>query len=198
MNLNFVERDGLTLAVIDGYFTAEELPAVKKELAFLNNPYFFKRYTNRVVATAEEDNSKLQKSFSFFLDPIYEEHRQDSAILTANRKIFLPELVKPLIAKNAFFSHIIGSNCDTTLVNYYTADCYYKAHRDSCPFTALTFIELEKFVGGELYFPEYDVTIEPLDNRTVIFPGSVLHAAKEVFSGVRVSLAHFIAYADNA
>ena len=58
----------------------------------------------------------------------------------------------------------------------------------------MTFFSLEEFSGGDLVFPEYDVKINAVENRVVIFPGFVLHGSEEVTSGVRVSMAQFLNY----
>jgi predicted 2-oxoglutarate/Fe(II)-dependent dioxygenase YbiX len=58
----------------------------------------------------------------------------------------------------------------------------------------LTFFSLEEFSGGDLVFPEYDIKVEAVENRLVIFPGFVLHGSEEVTKGTRVSMAQFINY----
>ena len=40
--------------------------------------------------------------------------------------------------------------------------------------------EPKKYMGGELYFPQYDYEFNCENNSTIIFPGWVGHGVKEV------------------
>jgi hypothetical protein len=191
--INFVELKNGVFPVIDNFYTAEELTEIKCELHSLYEITKLGIYTNDSVSLDENKNAK-QKSSSLFLDDLYKDKRGLSKILNLNRKLFNESLLKKLINRSMIYLYLKNCNVDYTLINFYKADDYYNEHADEFCLTALTFFELEKFYGGELYFPEHDITIEAVDNRTVIFPGFMLHAAKKVTQGVRVSMAQFLKY----
>jgi predicted 2-oxoglutarate/Fe(II)-dependent dioxygenase YbiX len=195
MNIYFTETiNNCPIAVVDNFYDVKELEKINTELHLL---YALGKLNifNNICAAKNQENEVYQKSTSFFLDVVYNNKRDASNILTINKKLFLnEELKESLINKNLFFKHIFTENRYSTLLNFYKTGDYYKTHRDSCFFTAITFFKLENFSGGNLVFPEYDVSIEAVENRMVIFPGFMLHTAEEVKSGIRVSMSQFINY----
>lgn len=194
MKINFIEtKNKCSVAIIDNFYNETELKQIKEELLSLFEVSKLQIYNNGGVSRDEKTNEKLQKSDSLFLDELFVSDRSRSKILTANRKLFLDKKLKEkLTEQNLFYNLIYESNRDSTLVNFYKKNDFYKTHKDNTCFTVLTFFELTPFVGGNLVFPEFKIKIEPLENRTVIFPGFLLHTAEEVKSGVRVSMAQFI------
>ena len=77
---------------------------------------------------------------------------------------------------------IIVTNSHDNLVSYYDEGDHYKAHFDTCPFTAITWLNREptRYRGGELYFPQLKEQIESRNNRMVIFPGHLVHEVRPV------------------
>jgi len=193
MVISFLDLpNNFSIAIVDNFYSEAELKEIKDELKLLSAVAELKVFVNK-PAKDEEDSPK-QKSNSFFLDSLYNNKRDLSKILTFNRKLFSSKLQAKLIEKNLFYEHIFHSDFDTTLLNFYGPTDYYKPHRDTSCFTALTFFKLEEFSGGNLIFPEYEIEIEAVENRLVIFPGFVLHGSEEVTKGIRVSMAQFINY----
>ena len=191
--IDFVELKNGVFPVIDNFYTAEELTEIKRELYSLYEITKLGIHANDSVSL-DKDKNPRQKSSSLFLDDLYKDKRNLSKILNLNRKLFNEDLLKKLINRSMIYSYLESCNVDYTLINFYKTDDYYNEHVDEFCLTALTFFELEKFYGGELYFPEHNVTIEAVDNRVVVFPGFMLHAAKKVTQGVRVSMAQFLRY----
>lgn len=193
MDVSFIDiTNNFSIPIIDNFYSETELEKIKGELKLLSALAELKVFTNK-AAKDEEDNSK-QKSNSFFLDDLYVNKRDLSKVLNINRKLFSSELKTKLVEKSLFYDHIFHSDFDTTLLNFYGPTDYYKPHRDNSCFTALTFFKLEEFSGGNLVFPEYEIGIEAVENRLVIFPGFILHGSEEVTKGIRVSMAQFINY----
>lgn len=194
MVVSFIDLPNNSLiSVIDNFYSPSELEDIKNELKLLSAVADLKIFKNDGVAV--DENGKLrQKSNSLFLDNLYIDKRNLSKILTINRKLFSEEVRTKLIEKSLFYEHIFYSDFDTTLLNFYGPTDYYQPHRDISCFTALTFFKLEEFSGGNLVFPEYDIKVEAVENRLVIFPGFVLHGSEEVTKGIRVSMAQFINY----
>jgi predicted 2-oxoglutarate/Fe(II)-dependent dioxygenase YbiX len=184
--------NNFSIAIVDNFYSETELKEIKDELKLLSAVAELKVFVNK-AAKDEEDNSK-QKSNSFFLDDLYSNKRDLSKVLNANRKLFSEELRTKLIKKSLFYEHIFHLNFDTTLLNFYKPTDYYKPHKDSSCFTALTFFTLEEFYGGNLVFPEYNIKVGAVENRMVIFPGFVLHGSEEVTKGIRVSMVQFLNY----
>ena len=191
--ISFTEPKHKAISVIDGFYTLSELAQIMDELHSLHAVAKIGIFSNSGVSLDEKGEPK-QRSSSLFLDRFYGNQREFSKILSLNRKVFNGRIIKKLINSNVFYKHLNYCNLDNTLINFYRQGDYYKAHMDDSCFTAITFFELEKFNGGELFFPEYELTIEALHNRVVIFPGFISHASKKVANGIRVSMAQFINY----
>lgn len=193
MDVSFLDLpNNFSIAIVDNFYSVSELKEIKDELKLLSAVAELKVFVNKPDRD-EEDNSK-QKSNSFFLDDLYVNKRDLSKVLNINRKLFSSELKTKLVEKSLFYDHIFHSDFDTTLLNFYGPTDYYKPHRDNSCFTALTFFKLEEFSGGNLVFPEYEIEIEAVEDRLVIFPGFILHGSEEVTKGIRVSMAQFINY----
>lgn len=192
MEINFIEKDGLTVAVIDDFYSKADLEEMNNELIFLNNPTVFKLFCNHVVAV--KDGVVQQKSQSLFLDDFFNQNRDASTILSKNRLIFNKDLASELSKKHAFFGHLSKCNKDTTLINFYAPNDYYAPHHDTSMLSVLTFLNFEEVDGGEFCFPDYDVVVKPILNRVVIFPGCVNHGSSVVTNGTKVSMAQFLNY----
>lgn len=190
MQVTLKKVKNLSFLVVDDFFTPLELPAVGQEVKDLKR--FLQGGLKTGVATDENQNSK-KTGEGVFLDDLYGENRQASAILQANRKLFSREITQ--IAENfdASFGFIGGSNHDSTLLNYYVQGQEYKAHIDAARVSAVTFLREGNFTGGGFRFPSQDIEIEAVHNRTVVFPSCVLHQAMPVYGdGARISIAQFI------
>jgi predicted 2-oxoglutarate/Fe(II)-dependent dioxygenase YbiX len=184
--------NNFSIAIVDNFYSETELKEIKDELKLLSAVAELKVFVNK--AAEDEENNSKQKSNSFFLDDFYNNKRELSKVLNANRKLFSEELRTKLVEKNLFYDHIFNVNRDTTLLNFYKPNDYYKPHKDNSCFTALTFFTLEEFYGGDLVFPEYNIKVNAVENRMVIFPGFVLHGSEDVTKGIRVSMAQFLNY----
>lgn len=191
--LNFIDIGNGVFPIIDNFYNDQDLIDIRDELIPLYEITKLGIFENTSV-TLDENNQPKQRSSSLFLDDLYKDKRHLSRILEINRKIFNENLSNELIKKSVFYSYLRKCNSDHTLINFYRSNNYYDEHVDTSCLTAISFFELEKFSGGELYFPEYKITIEALHNRVVIFPGFMLHGANKVHSGVRVSMAQFLRY----
>ena len=91
-----------------------------------------------------------------------------------NRKTFPSDSVFSVYPIVNQFSHMI---------QYYENDNDgYESHFDVSLMSAIFFFHQEpkNFTGGELYFPQYNVTIHPKNNTGVIFSGSNIHAVNPI------------------
>tara|TARA_R110000796_G_scaffold35765_1_gene91726 strand:- start:125 stop:712 length:588 start_codon:yes stop_codon:yes gene_type:complete len=190
MKITLQRVKNLSFLVVDDFFTAKELQAVEREVKDLKR--FLLSGLNTGVSTAE-NNIPQKTGRGVFLDPLYLENREASAILEGNRKLFSAEFIQTAENFDASFGAIRESNHDSTLLNYYVSGQEYKAHRDGSRVSAVTFLREGNFTGGGFRFPSQGVDIEAVHNRTVVFPGCVLHQALPVHGdGARISIAQFI------
>lgn len=192
MNIQVNQKSNLLYVQIDNMYLDFEIEQIKKELNFLETI----RDPFNTAEAAFKDGVSLKKGDGIFLDTVYRD-RNHSTILKLNRRIFDLDFVEQLSQYSCFFNHIKESTKDTTLINFYGDDGGYETHCDASIFTALTFFSLGKFNGGSLVFTDYDVSIEPVEGRTVIFPGCVLHKAEMASAlkgNYRVTMAQFINY----
>ena len=190
MQVNPRRVKNLSFLIIDDFFTPKELPEVDQEVKDLKR---FLQGGLKMGVSIDENQNPKKTGQGVFLDDLYGENRQASAILQANRKLFSKEITQ--IAENfdAIFGFIGDSNHDSTLLNYYVQGQQYKSHRDSARVSAVTFLREGDFTRGDFRFPSHNIEIECVHNRTIVFPSCVLHQALPVYGdGARISIAQFI------
>jgi Rps23 Pro-64 3,4-dihydroxylase Tpa1-like proline 4-hydroxylase len=190
MDIRYFREKNLSYIVVDNFYTAKELAEIKIETEQIRRFAVGARKTN----TAFDENGKLKKTGTgLFVDELYVNKRERSAILTYNRKIFSKEFMDHVEQFDIVFRFIRESNTDSTLLNYYEEGQEYKSHMDSCRISAVSFLVEGSLVGGDFIFPEQSVSIPCINNRMVIFPSCTEHQAKPVLeNGVRISIAQFI------
>jgi hypothetical protein len=192
MKINAFTVGPLNYACIDDMYTQEEIALIGKELTFLEDHKESASQTN----SANVKGVMLKSGSGVFVDNVFS-NRNFSHILTLNRKLFSIPIVKELIVNNCFFEHIIRCNRDSTLINFYGNNESYDTHKDSAMLSAVTFFSIGTFTGGNFCFPEFDISIEPIPGRTVIFPGCVSHRADPIIAepgNYRVTMAQFMNY----
>ena len=75
----------------------------------------------------------------------------------------------------------------------------FAAHRDT-PYPhqhrkyALSLLLNDDYEGGELYLPEYDLSIKPKANTAIVFPGICTHQVNPIISGSRKTIITFFCY----
>jgi len=180
LQFKFYDVDKLPVAVIDGFYTEDELELIWHELLFINSPEKLKNPEQTGTARDPDSGEEKKKNKGIFLDNIYSD-RNISDILTLNRKIFSEEVTNTLIDYHKFFKYVMSSNGDTTLVSYYEDSDYYKSHADAALVTAITWFyqEPKKFVGGDLIL-EKDTKIDCINNRCIFFPSILNHEVDEI------------------
>jgi len=191
--VQFFQARNLTYIVIDNFYSPEELIAFDVEIKEL----LTKAEPPEKTDTAYDELVGLKKTaMGVWLDGEYED-RNKSALLTANRKLFDPQLADALATHSIFFKHLSNSNKDGTLLNFYASGDSYKPHIDYSIFTAITMFSIGAFEGGGFAFPEHNVQIPFKENRVLIFPGCVTHEAKAITAepgNYRVTMAQFLNY----
>ena len=104
----------------------------------------------------------------------------DSNISKVCEKIYHPSIINH---PSSWFFKDINFNIDVPLLSYYDDGDYYLKHNDSSYITACTWLykEPKKFLGGEFYFPDYDIKIPCKNNSCVIFPSNIWHSVDKVY-----------------
>ena len=190
MEINCYRVKNLSYIVVDDFFTAVELENVLQEVRDLKR---FLLPADKTASAANPNGDVKKTGTGVFLDGLYKDNRDASAILQANRKLFSPEITERAEQLDVVFNFISSSTEDHTLLNYYTANQEYKAHKDDFRISAVTFLNFGHFTGGDFIFPEQNECVEAKHNRAVIFPSCTTHQAGVVKGeGARVSIAQFI------
>jgi hypothetical protein len=165
--------------VVDNFYEKNELELIWQELDFLRPKLLDPEHTGSARSI---EGKILKNNKGIFLDECYTK-REISNILQLNRKIFCNEIIDN-IKRNfgTFYKLYPKSNIDYTLVNYYENGGFYKPHEDDGIFTAISIFykDPNSIKGGDLFFPEYGISIEGRSNRLVIFPSTVIHSVSDV------------------
>ena len=179
MQVNYV-TDPIEFIYVDNTYTEEEIEFIFLELEYLRKTGSFTEPKN--IGSAKDENSKefLKKAKGLFLDTVFI-NRNMSVILNVNRKLYTIE--PPSNFKNPIFKGIKECNKDFTLLSYYENSDYYRPHVDNSVLTFLTYLykKPKKFSGGGIVIPEYNLTLDPVFNRTYIIPGLLTHSVNEIF-----------------
>ena len=181
MNIQLANTDKFSYLVIDDMYDENELKEIWEELEYLTHPRRMKGPGDTHSAT--EKGEYLKDNVGLFLDVIFQNDRESSNILNANKKIFGNKDIND-VWLNAHPYNVIWEflNGDYTMVSYYENNHHYKEHHDHAQFTVLTwfFKEPKQFNGGDFSFSRDNIDIEVKNNRTIIFPSWVKHRVSPV------------------
>jgi hypothetical protein len=168
------------LLTLNNLFSEEERELIFSEIKFLSRG-------NKLMSPEETgtdyDKEKMPKKNTrgVFVDKVYPDpdYRKFSDILTINRKLFdNKDIFKHL---DSWFFKNLEFNFDSTIISYYGDGGYYKGHKDNADITILNWFyeEPKYFTGGDLLFPDYNITVPTSLNTTVIFPSCIKHQVTE-------------------
>ncbi len=179
-------NEGFPLAIVDNYYTPEELSLVWEELDFLT--YKDKLDPPDLTGTAQIDGKNAKQNSGLFLDSLYAK-RELSNIMTVNSESIMRNWNEIMVAshneKDWFFREISREwlKSNTMLMSYYEDEDYYETHKDAAVITVLHWLyrEPKRFKGGDLIFPDYKddngnpMGVEVVNNRTILFPSCISH-----------------------
>ena len=186
----------LDYAIVDDLFLPKELKEIENEVNHIINLGVL-QYPEETFSAKTQDERILKTGRGLLLNNYYSPEWQNAGILRLVTKISTPEIVEELRKTSANYTHLKNTNRRTTLLNVYANNEGYLGHYDGTPFTIVTFIGEDEFTGGDLVFSEFGVRIPPVRNKTVIFPGCVLHEVEPVQSQegkYRKTLTQFLNY----
>lgn len=170
------------LMIVRNFYLHDELELIWKELEFLNQP------RKSIPSTETGSNGldpvsklPLTNSNSFHLNEIYK-NENFSNILHLNKKIFDIGFVNAFCSISPLLGHYRFTRKVYTKIKYYDVGQYYRGHHDDARFTVCTYFfkEPKMFLGGDLHFDEYNITIPVENNMAVFFVGSVIHSSTEI------------------
>jgi hypothetical protein len=171
---------------IDHFYNDQSYNLVWKELMHL---YPKMLPPNLTGAAVNERGVPRKKGIGIFIDSVYVD-RSYSDIARANLSIFSNEFKNKIdefseIPEAFYFKLyklIDPSSKIGILLQLYTNGDYYHPHLDTSIFTSVVVLNSQekKYSGGELYFPEYNHSIDLENNQLVIFPSIIMHEVKEV------------------
>jgi hypothetical protein len=111
---------------------------------------------------------------------------------------YCTELHKPLSgSREDRLEHLIlSSTCGckseiNTFITAWTEGTSQKEHTDnSNEFTAIIYLN-DDYEGGELNFPDLELSIKPIKGSVILWPGSITHSISTVVSGIRYTMPVF-------
>jgi hypothetical protein len=159
------------LVSVEGLYTEDEIFLIHQELDYLHT-------SGNLKSTGTGGNPDILNRTGAWINDVFKEP-EHSSIHNVSRKI--PELVNHIRTDEWFFSNMEVSS-DNILVSYYTDGSHYEAHRDLSSITALywTHKEPKGFSGGELHFPDHNITLPPIKGKVVLFPSCIPHEVLKV------------------
>lgn len=173
---DIIQRTNGNVIAIDNFYSEKEVADIMQELNMLVKENKLKPPEATKSATNAEGQLQKQNK-SLFLNSAHADGSL-SDILRINRKLFSVNVS----GGAPVFKALQFCNTDGTLISYYEDSDFYNPHVDATVLTALTYFfdEPKKFSGGDLYLPEYDLTLECVRNRVYIFCGLIEHQALQV------------------
>ena len=183
--------------IIDKFYSDIELVDIFNELNCLQTSNAFLR--ENMTGSAHCNGNLLKRNSGVFLYEYYKDNHENSHILK-HSKIFDPLFIESICNLHWVFKYLKYSDKDGILLNYYDSDDYYEAHFDCSTLTCIRWLynEPKQFTGGELYFPEFDYSLNCYNNTGILFPSCVLHEVSKVNLKTekfgRYSIAQFITF----
>jgi len=174
--------------IIDDFYSNEELKYITNELDWvyplLTTP------ENSGGAKSKDENGnlvELKNNRALFLDALYKDEAASPIAAITSNKLMSEQFRDTVGAGISHYYDLYNLlNKKSFLISYYEKSNYYDYHHDLGLFTALTYLwkEPRAFEGGEIKFKLKDNTeFRPgiKNNRCIIFPSYIKHAAEEVY-----------------
>jgi Rps23 Pro-64 3,4-dihydroxylase Tpa1-like proline 4-hydroxylase len=182
--LVYTNKEPFPHAIIEDFYNEEELKLIWKELDYLTSP-------NKMIlsggelGTAKDKLTQVTKSSSYGINlDEYFSKKTYSDILVITDKIFNQSLLNQIASLHPLMGHVASLNDSNTKLKYYEDAEEYTGHIDTARFTMLNYFfkEPKQFTGGNLYFKDFDYTIEIKNNTVVFFCGAINHASTKLIS----------------
>jgi hypothetical protein len=185
--------------IIDDYYDEQSFNSVLQELiSYLNLDYFESPSFGNSSFT-NDGPSKVNKCFFFDSHPGIYERSVFVNFFNKFMAAYHNSVEFEEIKKTSWFFSSRFKFCHHAMVSYYGDGDSYPSHIDDGAVTWLTWINKEpkKFIGGDLFFPDFNYKIEYKNNRTVCFYSGLYHEVEKIKlsdedgSNGRFTITHF-------
>lgn len=180
----YLKKEPFPHAIIEYFYSEEELKLIWKELDYLTSPNKM-ILSGRELGTAKDNLTQSIKSSSYGINlDAYFSKKIYSDILVVTDKIFNQSLLNQIASLHPLMGHVSHLNDSSTMLKYYEDAEEYTGHIDIARFTMLNYFfkEPKQFTGGNLYFKDFDYTLEIKNNMVVFFCGAINHASTKLIS----------------
>lgn len=187
----------IPIVVFRDILKQQHVSLMLKEIRQIKKNHNFLSPLETASAVSELNETKSNKSV--FIEEMYSEAElQQSPIFGAHVSVVNPIIQRELKNKHPKLEYFFHTNWRSTLLNIYSDKDKYFSHFDVSVISSITTLwnTPKKFSGGDLFFEEYNITIQPDLGDVIIFPGHVFHEVKEVQTqdlenGERYSITQF-------
>ena len=170
--------NGLNFIQIYNVFNAQQIERVWSTYSFLKDSFLDPEHTG---SATHNDGTFKKRNKGIFLTDVH----PTPLLCDEIRKVIFSGVysVSDQFAVDSVYNSASITNWDSQLMQYYLKNGdEYEAHCDTSLFTALMFFNQEpkNFTGGDITFPEFNVTVPFKNNCGIIFPGKAQHKVKPV------------------
>lgn len=158
----------------ENFYSQEELKLIWEEIDQMQDHLLPPVMTGSAEVFDGQNIRILKSNRGFWLED------DSSNILKVTKKLYNPVILNH---QSSWFFKNINFNKDLTLLSYYDDQDYYEYHNDDSYVTACTWLykEPKQFLGGEFWFPDYDIKFPCKNNSCIIFPSNIWHSVKKVY-----------------
>lgn len=196
MKINHIKKGALEYIYIEDFYNDSQLKDVNEEIRKLVTYTTSAKDTDPAIDV--KTNKPLKNGEGLWLDDHYTKYAKNPIILKYNYENLDTKTIETLKKFNAFYGHFEMSNFNFTLLNAYRNKQHYKPHKDGSVLSAIIFLKIGDFSGGDFSFPDYNEIVPFKENTMVIFPGCVTHEALPILTEdnktYRISVVIFINY----
>ena len=170
--------------LIDETFDEDELTKIWEDIENVQAKQLFEYPSekNSAYTTATDEPIFLKQNSGVFLDPLVDNGIVKYIPEIASKLFWAKGLTDILVDIHPALSIFSSLNYSRSLLSYYSNTDHYKPHTDNAVFTILTWLykEPKSWTGGDLILNNWDITIEPKHNRSLVIPSSFTHEVTPV------------------
>ena len=188
MDFKFID-EGINAAVIDNFYTEEQLKNIMLELKWLTRKQILKGEDD--ILTAENEYGSVAKKSGIFLEHVFLNWRHSALISSAVNQLETQEFWDGMMSHNELYKTLFYCNHRSHLLSYYENADYYEPHMDASVYTILNYFHTEpkQWSGGEIVLKsitnDKEATIEIKNNRVVIIASNTYHSVNKISSDLQ-------------
>jgi predicted 2-oxoglutarate/Fe(II)-dependent dioxygenase YbiX len=181
--------DSFPLVLFEDFFPADLLPRINHDVITSRAAY---KEPSKSGSAVDAQGRPMKKNRALFLP-----HNGSSLTAGVHGRIWgkdNAECIEQLKDSPLWFQHVMfKQNHFNFMLSEYSHGDYYPAHFDRSNMTLLLWFypEPKPFMGGDLIFPDFDVTVECKSNTGVLFFGPIRHEVTKVQGNGRYTLTGF-------